>query len=59
MFQGLTREMGFYTSKNFLPGVAAASKAGKRVMLVLSELHSISETLNKLLPVISRSLQFA
>ena len=45
MFQGLTREMGFYTSKDFLPKVAAASKSGKRLMLVLSDLHSISDKL--------------
>ena len=29
LFASLTREMGFYTSKDFLPKVAAASKAGK------------------------------
>ena len=28
LFEGLTEEMGFYTSKDFLPKVAAASKAG-------------------------------
>jgi len=28
MFKGLTQKEGFYTSKNFLPVVAAASKAG-------------------------------
>ncbi|KAF4533474.1 hypothetical protein B566_EDAN016562 [Ephemera danica] len=27
-FEGLTQEMGFYTSKNFLPSVAKGSKAG-------------------------------
>ena len=29
MFDGLTAENGFYTSKDFLPVVAAASKPGK------------------------------
>ena len=43
MFQGLTQDMGFYTSKDFLPKVAAASKAGKKVTLVQSGLHSISD----------------
>jgi len=28
MFEGLTSKEGFYTSKDFLPVVAAASKAG-------------------------------
>ena len=28
MFEGLSEEKGFYTSKDFLPRVAAASKAG-------------------------------
>ena len=29
IFQDLTNEQGFYTSKDFLPRVTAASKAGK------------------------------
>lgn len=29
VFKDLTTEMGFYTSKNFLPTVASASKPGK------------------------------
>ena len=28
LFNGLTQDMGFFTSKDFLPKVAAASKAG-------------------------------
>jgi dihydropyrimidine dehydrogenase (NADP+) len=27
-FEGLTKDMGFYTSKSFLPAVAKGSKAG-------------------------------
>jgi hypothetical protein len=34
-FEGLTQDMGFYTSKNFLPAVSKASKAGT---VFLSEL---------------------
>jgi dihydropyrimidine dehydrogenase (NADP+) len=29
-FEGLSREQGFFTSKEFLPAVSAASKPGKR-----------------------------
>ena len=29
LFDGLTEEMGFYTSKSFLPRVSEASKAGE------------------------------
>ena len=29
LFEGLTQEKGFFTSKDFLPRVASASKAGK------------------------------
>ena len=29
IFEDLTEEMGFFTSKDFLPKVAAASKAGE------------------------------
>lgn len=32
VFQGLTQEMGFYTSKAFLPVVAKGSKPGKTFM---------------------------
>jgi dihydropyrimidine dehydrogenase (NADP+) len=28
VFEGLTKDMGFYTSKSFLPSVAKGSKAG-------------------------------
>lgn len=31
IFEGLTSEMGFYTSKNFLPQVASASKPGTNI----------------------------
>lgn len=34
MFQGLTQENGFYTSKDFLPVVASASKPGWPLNLV-------------------------
>ena len=33
LFEGLSEDMGFYTSKDFLPKVAAASKAGQNVIL--------------------------
>lgn len=33
LFEGLTIENGFYTSKNYLPAVAAASKPGKLDMI--------------------------
>jgi len=33
MFEGLTSKEGFYTSKDFLPLVAAASKAGLLIKL--------------------------
>lgn len=32
VFEGLTEEMGFYTSKSFLPAVSKGSKAGWVVM---------------------------
>lgn len=34
-FKGLTEEMGFYTSKSFLPLVSKASKPGKKRKLIL------------------------
>ena len=33
MFEGLTEEQGFYTSKNFLPLVAKTSKPGGQGVL--------------------------
>jgi len=37
MFEGLSAKEGFFTSKDFLPVVAAASKAGGLINLSLSE----------------------
>lgn len=35
VFEGLTAEMGFYTSKSFLPRVSEASKPGKGILRLL------------------------
>jgi dihydropyrimidine dehydrogenase (NADP+) len=35
MFQDLSEQHGYFTSKGFLPKVSAASKAGKNVLNVL------------------------
>ena len=36
MFQGLTIEQGFYTSKDYLPKVSLASKAGRLFFIMLN-----------------------
>ena len=41
IFAGLTEEMGFYTSKDFLPKVARASKEGGDRLLTPSVISSI------------------
>ena len=38
-FEGLSREQGFYTSKEFLPAVSAASKPGKSRIYMTDNTH--------------------
>ena len=39
-FEGLTKDMGFYTSKSFLPSVAKGSKAGMCIWIINTSLVS-------------------
>ena len=41
MFEGLTNDHGFYTSKDFLPVVAMASKPGNKVLPPSSSLSPV------------------